>query len=75
MTEGQQTTLPESHLAMAERHVRGGQARIARQGELLAEMRADNHPCAAAEAEAILATFLQCQKIAEARLAELQGRP
>jgi hypothetical protein len=68
------TTPPESPLAMAERHVREGQARIARQREVLTEMRADNHPHAAAEAEAILTTFLKTQELAEAHWAQLQGK-
>lgn len=48
---------PETALAMAERHVREAEARIARQAEIIAEMERDNHPEAAAVGRGVLATF------------------
>jgi hypothetical protein len=48
---------PETGLEMARRHVAEGEARCARQREIIAEMVADNHPNAAVVARQVLATL------------------
>jgi hypothetical protein len=45
---------PEDLLAMAHRHVREGEARVARQEELVANLRRDGHKAAAMRGEAVL---------------------
>jgi hypothetical protein len=47
--------LPETRLQMAERHIREGQARIARQYEIIAKLRHEGHSTLAAEG--LLAVF------------------
>jgi hypothetical protein len=50
-------TQPETGLEMARRHVAEGEARCARQREILAEMVADNHPHTAEVAKQVLTTL------------------
>jgi hypothetical protein len=45
---------PEDLLAMAQRHIREGEARVARQEEIIAILRRDGHAAAAARGEAVL---------------------
>lgn len=47
---------PEDALARAARHVAEGEARVARQAAIVAEMERDNHLQAAAQARQVLAT-------------------
>ena len=55
----------EDLLAMCERHVAEGEARVARQQEIIAEMERDGHTETAARARNLLATF--CDTLALAR--------
>ena len=48
---------PEDPLAMAERHVREGEVRVARQLVIIEEMDRDNHPEAAAMGRVVLVTL------------------
>jgi hypothetical protein len=48
---------PEKTLARAERHVREGEERVARQLAIIEEMDRDNHPKAAAMAREVLVTL------------------
>jgi hypothetical protein len=48
---------PEDVLATAERHVREGEKRVARQIVIIEEMDRDNHPEAAAMARVVLVTL------------------
>ena len=48
---------PEDVLAMAERHVREGEQRVARQVALIEEMDRDNQPDAAVRARVVLETL------------------
>ena len=48
---------PEDALARAERHVREGEERVARQLAIVEEMDRDDHPEAAAMAREVLATL------------------
>lgn len=47
----------EDALAQAERHVREGEQRVARQLAIIEEMRRDNHPSAEAVAREVLVTL------------------
>lgn len=49
--------MSETPLEMARRHVAEGEARCARQVEILREMIADNHPAAAKASERVLAAL------------------
>lgn len=66
-------TKRETDLKMVRRHVRQGAARVARQSQLVAELRADGWPTEAAER--LLANFEEIQRQHEAHLARLEGRP
>ena len=48
---------PEDALTTAERHVREGKARVARQLAIIEEMDRDNRPAAAATAREVLTTL------------------
>ncbi|MBL6459469.1 hypothetical protein JMJ55_29595 [Belnapia sp. T6] len=48
---------PEDALAMAERHVREGEGRVARQIAIVEQMNGDNRPEAAAAARTLLVTL------------------
>lgn len=48
---------PEDPIAMAERHIREGEARVARQLGVIEELDRDNHPEAAATAREMLAAL------------------
>src|SRR5689334_6503815 len=54
----------ESHLAQAERHVREGEARVARLIAIIEELERDGHPKAAARAREVLATIQQSLALA-----------
>ena len=61
---------PEDALAQAERHVREGEARIARLTRLINDLDGDRQPDAAARARAgeLLATMQESLKLARRRL-------
>ena len=61
----------ETELEMARRHVRQGIARVARQLQLVAELRIDGRPTEIAEQ--LLACFEDIQRQHEAHLARLEG--
>ncbi len=63
----------ETELEMVRGHVRQGAACVARQFQLVAELRADGRPTEAAER--LLANFEEIQRQHEAHLARLEGRP
>lgn len=58
----------EDVLAMAERHVREGEARISRQEEIIAEMDRDNHPHAAEMGRKLLATYREFLRLSREHL-------
>ena len=61
----------ENDLQMVRRHVRQGAARVVRQFQLVAQLRADERPTEAAEQ--LLANFEEIQWQHEAHLARLEG--
>ena len=61
-------SVPETPLAQAERHVREGEARVARQREIVAEMEKDNHPYAAEMARTLLDTLLRTLELEKQHL-------
>ena len=61
-------TQREDPLAQAERHVREGEGRIARQHEIIAELDRDGHAPMAAEARQLLATLQQTLDLAREHL-------
>ena len=58
----------ETPLEMSARHVREGQERVARQEEIVAEMRVDDHPEAAKRGRRLLGILRTTLKIARADL-------
>lgn len=66
---------PEDPRALAERHVREGEARVARQLVLIEELERDNHPEAAAVARAVLATLQTTLGLMRDHLRTEQGAP
>ena len=64
---------PEDSLAMAERHVREGEERVARQIAIVEEMDRDNHPQAAAMARVVLATLQATLALMRGHLREARG--
>ncbi len=63
----------ETELEMVCRHVRQGSACVARQFQLVAKLRVDGRPTEVAEQ--LLASFEESQRLHEAHLARLEGRP
>ena len=63
----------EDELEMVRRHVRQGAAHVARQSQLVAELRADGRPTEIAEQ--LLAVFEESQQQHEAHLARLEEKP
>lgn len=59
---------PEDTLARAERRVREGEERVARQIATVEEMDRDNHPRAAAQARKVLATLERALELARDHL-------
>ena len=59
---------PEDTIAMAERHIREGEARIARQIAVIEEMDRDNHPEAAARGRQVLVTLQRTLDLAREHL-------
>ncbi|MDO9712490.1 hypothetical protein [Paracraurococcus lichenis] len=60
--------LPENALTQAERHVREGEKRVARQISIIEELDRDNHPEAAARARAMLETLRETLELARAHV-------
>jgi hypothetical protein len=56
----------EQHLVLAEKHIAIGVKNIARQREILAELEAHGHDCAAEQADRLLSQFEALQKMHEA---------
>lgn len=60
-------------LAMAERHVREAEARIARQEETIAEMDRDDHPRAAATGREVLEMLRKTRDLMRGHLESLRA--
>lgn len=65
----------ESILAMCERHVVEGEARVARQMEIIAKLEQGNHLDAAVTARGILEVFLRSLELSAVHLAAERGKP
>lgn len=65
----------ETRLEMAERHVVEGEARVARQREILAEIVEHNHPEAAERARALLAAMEHSLRLGREHLDRLRREP
>ncbi|MBL6455268.1 hypothetical protein JMJ55_08035 [Belnapia sp. T6] len=58
---------------MAERHVREGEARVARQERLIANLERDNHPERAIVGRQVLANLRWSQELSRGHLERLRG--
>ena len=67
--QGRSMSNQETLVELAERHVREGEARIARQRAILDDMVRDGHPQAAHMAQIVLDTMLRTLQLAQAHLA------
>jgi len=64
----------EDLLAMAERHVREGEARILRQERIIAEMERDNHPEAERMGRVVFVQFKRSLDLAREHLESLRRK-
>ena len=62
----------ETELEMVQRHVRQGKEQIARQQAVISRLTASDLPTG--EAESLLVTFEELQRMHEAHLARVEGR-
>ena len=60
---------PEDLFALAQRHVREGEARVARQEEIVASLRRDGHMAAAMRGEAVLVQMRRALELGRRHLA------